>query len=107
MCFQHVAVKNNTGPKSWGNAKSTDLMHWKQYPHAINPYPDVLGKDGVHAIWSGSAVVDVLNGLGKQAGDVKTLSPSSQPQIRRASSKAVPTAPTEAERGPRSMAASP
>ena len=73
MYFQHVAIKNNTGPKSWGNAKSTDLMHWKQFPHAINPYPNIHGKEGDHTIWSGSAVVDVLNGLGKQKGDAKTL----------------------------------
>ena len=73
MHFQHVAVRNNTGPKSWGNAKSADLMRWKQYAHAINPYPNVFGKEGDHTIWSGSAVVDVLNGLGRQKGDVKTL----------------------------------
>ncbi len=73
MYFQHVAIANNTGPKSWGNAKSTDLMHWTQYPHAIVPYPNVFGKEGDHTIWSGSAVVDVLNALGKQKGAVKTL----------------------------------
>ncbi|MHC4406755.1 MAG: sulfatase-like hydrolase/transferase [Planctomycetota bacterium] len=73
MCFQHVAIRNNTGPKSWGSAKSTDLIHWKQYPHAINPYLNVFGKEEIHTIWSGSAVVDVLNGLGRQEGDVKTL----------------------------------
>ena len=73
MYFQHVAIRNNTGPKSWGNAVSTDLMHWQQLPHAINPYPNVFGKDELHTIWSGSAVVDVLNGLGRQEGDVKTL----------------------------------
>ena len=68
MYFQHVAIRNNTGPKSWGNAVSTDLMHWQQLPHAINPYPNVFGKDGIHTIWSGSAVVDVLNALGRQRG---------------------------------------
>ena len=73
MLFQHVAVANNTGIKSWGNAVSTDLMHWQQLPHAINPYPKVDGSDGMHAIWSGSAVVDVHNALGKQKGDTKTL----------------------------------
>ena len=73
MHFQHVAIANNNGPKSWGNAVSTDLMHWRQYPHAINPYPNVFGQGGIHAIWSGSAVVDVLNALGKQKGQIKTL----------------------------------
>ena len=73
MCFQHVAVQNNTGPKSWGAAVSNDLMRWEQLPHAINPYPNVLGREGDHTIWSGSAVVDVHNALGKQEGDTKTL----------------------------------
>ena len=74
MLFQHYAKGNASGAKSWGNAVSTDLMHWKQLPHAINPYPNVKWQDGnIHAIWSGSAVVDELNALGKQNGDVKTL----------------------------------
>ena len=30
LCFQHYAKGNNSGPKSWGNAVSTDLMHWTQ-----------------------------------------------------------------------------
>jgi fructan beta-fructosidase len=73
MCFQHFAKGNVRGAKSWGNAVSSDLVHWQQLPHAINPYPNVFGKKGIHAIWSGSAVVDVLNALGKQKGEVKTL----------------------------------
>lgn len=74
MCFQHHAKGNISGPKSWGNAVSRDLMHWQQLPHAINPYPNVKWEQGaIHAIWSGSAVVDGLNALGKQHGEVKTL----------------------------------
>ncbi len=74
MLFQHYAKGNASGAKSWGDAVSVDLMHWKQLPHAINPYPNVKWKEGnLHAIWSGSAVVDELNALGKQQGDVKTL----------------------------------
>ena len=74
MAFQHYAKGNASGPKSWGNAVSTDLMHWTQLPHAINPYPNVLNPAGrEHTIWSGSAVVDELNVLGKQQGEVKTL----------------------------------
>jgi arylsulfatase A-like enzyme/sucrose-6-phosphate hydrolase SacC (GH32 family) len=73
MLFQHFAKGNASGAKSWGNAVSTDLMHWQQLPHAINPYAKIDGSDGVHAIWSGSAVVDELNALGKQTGDTKTL----------------------------------
>ena len=73
MLFQHFAKGNASGAKSWGNAISTDLMHWRQLPHAINPYAKIDGSDGVHAIWSGSAVVDELNALGKQHGETKTL----------------------------------
>jgi sucrose-6-phosphate hydrolase SacC (GH32 family) len=74
MCFQHFAKGNASGPKSWGHAVSTDLVHWTQLPHAINPYPNVKWDKGAnHAIWSGSAVVDELNALGKQTNEVKTL----------------------------------
>lgn len=73
MYFQHNPTKNDTGMKAWGNAKSDDLMHWQQYPHAIIPYPNVFGEPGVHSIWSGSAVVDEHNSLGFQKGNIKTL----------------------------------
>ena len=75
LCFQLDAKGTASGPKSWGNAVSKDLMHWEQLPHAINPYPNVMsGKgDTLHTIWSGSACVDELNALGKQTGKVKTL----------------------------------
>ena len=73
MLFQHNAKGNPSATKSWGNAVSPDLIYWEQLPHAINPYPKVDGSEGVHAIWSGSAVVDVNNALGKQKGDTKTL----------------------------------
>ena len=74
MLFQHVAKNNGNGMKSWGNAVSMDLIHWEQLPHAINPYPNVKWNEGKeHSIWLGSAVVDELNALGKQKGDVKTL----------------------------------
>ena len=72
--FQHYAKGNGNGPKSWGNAISKDLMHWTQLRHAINPYPNVKNpQGGEHNIWSGSAVVDEINALGKQKGDEKTL----------------------------------
>ena len=74
LCFQHYAKGNASGAKSWGNAVSTDLMHWTQLPHAINPYPNVISPSArEHNIWSGSAVVDELNALGKQQGEVKPL----------------------------------
>ena len=71
MYFQHVSIKNGDGPKSWGHAVSKDMLHWEQLPHAILPYKSGSGKGGV--IWSGSAVVDHNNSLGKQVGDTKTL----------------------------------
>ena len=74
MLFQHYAKGNISGAKSWGNSVSTDLIHWTQLPHAINPYKNIVWEGGNnHAIWSGSAVVDELNALGKQKGNVKTL----------------------------------
>ncbi len=66
LYFQHCALSVNRGPKSWGHAVSTDLVHWEQLPHAILPY-------NKGAIWSGTAVVDHNNSLGKQVGDTKTL----------------------------------
>jgi fructan beta-fructosidase len=71
LYFQHVAIKNGDGPKVWGHAVSNDLLHWEQLPHAILPYQSGSGKGGV--IWSGSAVVDHQNHLGKQLGDTKTI----------------------------------
>jgi fructan beta-fructosidase len=74
MAFQHFAKGNTNGPKSWGMAVSKDLMHWTQLPHALNPYHNVKwDKGNDHAIWSGSAIVDEFNALGKQKGDVKTI----------------------------------
>jgi len=66
LYFQHCALSVNRGPKSWGHAVSTDMVHWEQLPHAILPYDK-------GAIWSGTAVVDHNNSLGKQVGDTKTL----------------------------------
>ena len=74
MAFQHFTKGNANGPKSWGQAVSKDLMHWTQLPHALNPYPNVKwDKGNVHAIWSGSAIVDQFNALGKQQGETKTI----------------------------------
>ena len=66
LYFQHCALSVNRGPKSWGHAVSNDLVHWEQLPHAILPYDK-------GAIWSGTAVVDHNNSLGKQISDTKTL----------------------------------
>ena len=98
MYFQHNPTKNDTGIKAWGNAKSTDLMHWQQYPYAIIPYPNVFGEPGVHSIWSGSAVVDEHNSLGFQKGDVKTFY-GQYTATNAKGFKVLPTVPIKAEAG--------
>ncbi|NQT87752.1 glycoside hydrolase family 32 protein, partial [bacterium] len=66
LYFQHHALGLGPGKKSWGHAVSKDMVHWEQLPHAILPYSG-------GAIWSGTAVVDHNNSLGKQVGDTKTI----------------------------------
>jgi len=65
MYFQHKGVK------VWGHAVSTDLVHWKQLQHAIVPHQGNCVSSG--QIWSGTAIIDWDNTLGKQKGDVKTI----------------------------------
>jgi len=55
---------------TWGHAVSDDMIHWKQQDHALLPYR-VDGRSGT--IFSGTAVVDHNNSLGKQVGDTKTI----------------------------------
>ncbi len=57
LFFQYTPGTSVPGPRSWGHATSTDLVHWKQHPIAI--YPGKLGY-----IYSGSAVVDSNNTSG-------------------------------------------
>ena len=66
LYFQHNPVGIKWGNMTWGHAVSADMVHWKQLPHAILPY-------GKSAIFSGSAVVDEQNMLGKQVGKTKTI----------------------------------
>ena len=55
--YQYYPYSKQQGPKHWGHAISTDMVHWVEYPIAL--YPDKFGD-----IWSGSAVVDVNNTTG-------------------------------------------
>lgn len=82
MFFQHHALKNANGTKSWGHAVSSDMIHWTQLEHAIVPYKipnehisaEFAKKwDGEVAIWSGTTVIDHKNILGKQVGNIKTM----------------------------------
>lgn len=70
LFFQHNPKGTKWGNMTWGHATSTDMVHWTQHDHALLPYR-VDRRDGT--IFSGTAVVDHNNSLGKQLGDTKTL----------------------------------
>ena len=72
MFYQHNPFGNEWGFMHWGHTISADLLHWKHYPIAI--YPDENSEDTVKCTaFSGSAIVDENNLLGKQQGEIKTL----------------------------------
>ena len=66
LYFQHNPKDVKWGNMTWGHAVSQDMVHWEQLPHAILPY-------GGGTIFSGTAVVDHKNFLGKQNRNNKTL----------------------------------
>ncbi len=72
MFYQYNPNGNDWGYMHWGHAVSTDLVHWEYLPVAINPDENSMDKERCTA-FSGSAIVDEKNLLGKQAGQEKTL----------------------------------
>lgn len=72
MFYQYNPKGNEWGFMHWGHAVSTDLIHWEHLPIAL--YPDNNSEDKEFCTaFSGSAIVDEHNLLGKQKGDEKTL----------------------------------
>lgn len=72
LFYQYNPKGKEWGFMHWGHAISTDLVHWEHLPIAI--YPDENSEDKEYCTaFSGSAIVDEKNLLGKQEGDLKTL----------------------------------
>lgn len=72
MFYQYNPNGKMWGFMHWGHTVSKDLVHWKHLPIAL--YPDENSKDSVNCTaFSGSAIVDKNNLLGKQLGDESTL----------------------------------
>jgi len=66
LYFQHNPKSVNWGNMTWGHAVSKDMVHWKQLNHAILPY-----RNGT--IFSGTAIVDHNNSLGKNTDSKKAI----------------------------------
>ncbi len=72
LFYQYNPFGNEWGYMHWGHAISTDLIHWKHLPIAIYPDENSTDKEKCTA-FSGSAIVDENNTLGKEKGENKTL----------------------------------
>ena len=66
LYFQHNPESVKWGNMTWGHAVSKDMVHWNQLNHAILPY-----RDGT--IFSGTAIVDHNNTLGKNTQENKAI----------------------------------
>ena len=73
MFFQHNPKSINWGNMTWGHAISRDIIKWIQLPHAILPY-------GNGTIFSGSAIVDNINSLGKNTEKEKAIVNNKDPK---------------------------
>lgn len=72
LFYQYNPKGMEWGYMHWGHAVSKDLVHWEHLPIAL--YPDNNSDDKeICTAFSGSAIIDEKNQLGKQQGDVKTL----------------------------------
>ncbi len=72
MFYQYNPNGKEWGYMHWGHAVSTDLIHWENLSLAL--YPDNNSQDKEFCTaFSGSAIVDEQNILGKQKGEEKTL----------------------------------
>jgi sucrose-6-phosphate hydrolase SacC (GH32 family) len=63
MSYQHMPPGRPGAYKDWGQAISTDLVHWKQLTSSLTPNKTWGG------CWSGSAVLDRENTTGLKSGD--------------------------------------
>jgi sucrose-6-phosphate hydrolase SacC (GH32 family) len=59
-------MKNARG--FWGHATSTDLMHWKQEPVALDPHHIPGGSAYTPSMYSGTSVIDWKNTSGLKTG---------------------------------------
>lgn len=63
LFFQYNPYGDTWGHMSWGHATSSDLLHWKQLPVALEEYQDPSTSDST-MIFSGTAVIDKNNTAG-------------------------------------------
>ncbi|MEZ6128661.1 MAG: glycoside hydrolase family 32 protein [Planctomycetaceae bacterium] len=70
LFFQHNPQGTGWGNMTWGHATSPDMLHWTQQDHALLPYR--IDRNA-GTIFSGTAVIDHNNSLGKQVGNSKTM----------------------------------
>lgn len=58
LFYQYSPIISNQGPKHWGHAVSSNLVHWRNLGIALAPTPGGPDKNGC---WTGSAVI--VNGV--------------------------------------------